>query len=128
MSQLERMDSANKIEEGEDDEQGDQRVKEEGEKEPEDWEEYSQKQRKQRGFANAGEEAETNPKGDEQQAKEEDHETMTSGLSENEVGNETGEDGEVDDAVETKSTATVTAETQHASPVRLTSRSGLTAC
>lgn len=104
---LERMEGVQKIEEGDDEEQGDQQVKEEGERDPEDWEEYSLKQRKQRGFASTGDEAVETDAKDEQQTREEDHETMTSGLSENEAGIESGEDGQADDA---KSTATVTAE------------------
>ena len=104
---LERMEGVEKIEEADDEEQGDQQVKEEGEKDPEDWEEYSLKQRKQRGFANTGDEVVETDTKDEQQTREEDHETMTSGLSENEAGNESGEEGQVDDA---KSTVTVTAE------------------
>lgn len=105
---LERMEGVQKIEEDADEDKGDQTVKEEaGEKDPEDWEEYSAKQRKQRGFAGTGGAAAEIEVKDEQQTREEDHETMTSGLSENEAGNESGEEGHVDDA---KSTVTVTLE------------------
>ncbi|KAI5448814.1 Histone deacetylase complex subunit [Naganishia albida] len=117
---LERMEGVQKIEEDADEDKGDQTVKEEaGEKDPEDWEEYSAKQRKQRGFAGTGGAAAETEVKDEQQTREEDHETMTSGLSENEAGNESGEEGHVDDA---KSTVTVTlepaqnAETSEAKP------------
>lgn len=104
------MEEKKRIEEEEEDESA---VRDEEEKEPEDWEEYSAKQRKQRGF-HAGDAEGTGLKEDEtvkkDDAKEEDHETMTSGLSDNEAGNESAEEGQIEETADAGSSKTVKAE------------------
>jgi hypothetical protein len=109
MSTLERMEERKRIEEEEDE----SAVRDEEDKEPEDWDEYSAKQRKQRGF-HAGDAEGTGLKDDgevkKDEGKEEDHETMTSGLSENEAGNESAEEGQIEETADVGSSKTVKAE------------------
>lgn len=117
MSQMERMDERQRIEE----ENDESAVRDEDEKEPEDWEAYSAKQRRQRGF-HTGDAEKPDVKADEEGAvvqkdevKEEDHETMTSGLSENDAGNESAEEGQMDDTADAGTPKAVKAELEESS-------------
>lgn len=118
MSTLERMVERTNDEEERNEESA---VRDEEDKEtPEDWEAYSAKQRRQRGF-HAGEvetaelKAEMEVPVGQKEEKEEDHETMTSGLSENEAGNESAEEGQVEEPADGQGSKTVKAEPEESS-------------
>lgn len=117
MSQMERMEERKRIEEEREEESA---VRDEEENEPENWEAYSAKQRKHRGFG-AGEAEKQDEKGEKgaealqnEETKEEDHETMTSGLLENDAGNESAEEGQVE-TVQAEALKTIKAEPEESS-------------